>query len=126
MFAIRYAIPLLGLALVAVAQQAAEPSPFLVVPGAAPDQLRFIRPLADFEAKDLRGRIWNKASLLGHITVVNIWATWCMPCRKEHPMLQRFYQEATIKNTVRVVTVNIDEDPDLVKSYLIEKGIRSL
>lgn len=44
----------------------------------------------------------------GHVTLINIWATWCGPCRKEMPSMERLYQVYKARG-FRVAAVSIDE-----------------
>ena len=53
----------------------------------------------------------------GEVTVVNFWATWCPPCRAEHPILKEM-----AANGVRVAGVNIRDDDDKALAYLAEEG----
>jgi thiol-disulfide isomerase/thioredoxin len=58
----------------------------------------------------------------GKLVVVNIWATWCAPCRKELPSLENLEQ---VLNPQRfaVIALSVDEDPYLVREYLNDKQI---
>jgi cytochrome c biogenesis protein CcmG/thiol:disulfide interchange protein DsbE len=47
----------------------------------------------------------------GHVTLVNIWATWCGPCRKEMPSMERLYQRYKDRG-LRIAAVSIDEGDD--------------
>jgi cytochrome c biogenesis protein CcmG/thiol:disulfide interchange protein DsbE len=53
----------------------------------------------------------------GEVTVVNFWATWCPPCRAEHPQLL-----AMAERGVRVAGVNIMDDDENAVAYLAEEG----
>lgn len=53
----------------------------------------------------------------GQVTVVNFWATWCPPCRAEHPVLLEM-----AKSGVRVAGVNIMDDDAKAIAYLEEEG----
>ncbi len=57
------------------------------------------------------------AELKGKAAVVNFWATWCPPCRREMGSLERLHQ-ASREEGVEVLAVNIGEDEDTVFSFL--------
>ena len=62
----------------------------------------------------------------GRTTLVNLWATWCVPCRKEMPALDRLQQSAG-SDKFEVVTVNLDtKDPEKPKQFLSEIGVSAL
>jgi cytochrome c biogenesis protein CcmG, thiol:disulfide interchange protein DsbE len=54
---------------------------------------------------------------MGKVTVVNFWASWCPPCRAEHPVLK-----AMAEDGVRVAGINMMDDPDKAQAYLAEDG----
>lgn len=53
----------------------------------------------------------------GTVTLVNFWATWCPPCRAEHPTLN-----AMAKDGIRIIGVNIRDDAAKAAAYLQEEG----
>jgi peroxiredoxin len=79
------------------------------------------REQADFTLTDLQGKSWTLRSLLGKVVLVNFWATWCPPCRKEMPDLDALYHR--FKDQGLVVLSISDEEVDKVKSYLAEKPV---
>ncbi len=53
--------------------------------------------------------------------VINFWATWCMPCVKELPLIERLYR-AEKDGEVQVIGVNVKESPEVVASFIRKKG----
>ena len=51
------------------------------------------RASADFTLRDLAGKEWKLSALRGKVVLVNFWATWCPPCRKEMPDLATLHSE---------------------------------
>jgi cytochrome c biogenesis protein CcmG/thiol:disulfide interchange protein DsbE len=54
--------------------------------------------------------------------VVNFWASWCGPCRREQPGLQRLWQEYRDRG-VQFVGVNFKDDPAAARAYVEEFGV---
>lgn len=66
------------------------------------------------------------ADFKGRAVLLNLWATWCVPCRQEMPALDRLQEKAGGKS-FEVVAVNIDTSRlDKPKAFLDEIGVRSL
>ncbi len=78
------------------------------------------RMKANFTLSDLDGKQWTLSALKGRVVLVNFWATWCPPCRKEMPDLDRLYQE--FKSDGLVVLAISDEDEKTVKDFLNGKN----
>ena len=79
----------------------------------------------DFTAVRLvqRDTIGFREQYGGHVTLVNIWATWCVPCRVEMPAIERLYQDLSPRG-LRVVAVSIDEgNGDDVRAFVKEYGL---
>ncbi|MCA9706948.1 MAG: redoxin domain-containing protein, partial [Myxococcales bacterium] len=61
-----------------------------------------------FELEDLKGKKVKLEDYRGKVVLVTFWATWCGPCKKEMPELQKF-QEANKDKGVEVLAINIDD-----------------
>ena len=68
---------------------------------------------------NLDEEIVDLKELKGQVVVINFWATWCPPCRREMASLERLYQ-ATKDKGVTVLAVNVGEDDETVFSFLGE------
>ena len=64
------------------------------------------------------GTINTKEFIKNEFTIINFWASWCGPCRKEHPNLVRL---SRIKN-LKIVGINFKDDKENAKSFLKENG----
>jgi thiol-disulfide isomerase/thioredoxin len=68
----------------------------------------------NLELKDLKGNTHRVSDMRGSLVVLNFWATWCLPCREELPLLSRLSQEYAAKK-VRFIAVSADEARDRAK-----------
>jgi peroxiredoxin len=74
------------------------------------------RNTADFTLTDLAGKQWNRKSLAGKVVLVNFWATWCPPCRKEMPDLDAIYKRFQSKGLV--ILALSDEEEKVVRPFI--------
>ncbi len=79
------------------------------------------RQSADFTLTDLQGKAWHLQDLRGKVVLVNFWATWCPPCRKEMPDLDALYNK--FKDQGFVVLAISDEESAKVSPFIAEHKI---
>lgn len=70
----------------------------------------------EFTLPDMDGEEHALSEFRGKVVMLNFWATWCPPCRREMPSMQRLYEKYREQGLV-VVAVNQFEDPDLVFEF---------
>jgi len=78
--------------------------------------------LPDFSVSDLQGHRLSSADLRGKVVLVDFWATWCQPCRKEMPGYQRLLDEYGSRGFV-VIGFKFDTMPDVEDPIRFAKGI---
>jgi len=66
------------------------------------------RPAPEFTVRDLDGKTVSSASLRGKVTLLDFWATWCVPCVKNAPELSRLHRDWSGRG-FQVLGVSIDE-----------------
>ena len=87
------------------------------------DRPDLVRDLA-FQAPD--GSQTSVAAFAGKTVLVNLWATWCVPCRAEMPALDGL-EGALGSDRFQVVTVNVDQgNPQRARAFLDEIGVSHL
>ncbi len=84
------------------------------------------RPVPETRFQDTSGRQLTLADFKGRVVLLNIWATWCSPCRKEMPTLDRL--QATLGGpSFEVIALSIDRDGiGIVRSFYDEIHVQSL
>jgi cytochrome c biogenesis protein CcmG/thiol:disulfide interchange protein DsbE len=79
----------------------------------------------DFHAVDLAtgDSVSLRERYRGAVTLVNVWATWCVPCRVEMPAMEKLYQSLAPRG-FRIAAISIDEgDPEGVHAFAQELGL---
>jgi peroxiredoxin len=66
------------------------------------------KPAPDFAVTDLAGQAWRLSALRGKVVVLNVWTTWCPPCRDEMPSMDRLYTRFRDRDFV-LLAVSQDE-----------------
>jgi thiol-disulfide isomerase/thioredoxin len=81
--------------------------------------------LPDFSVKDLQGREISSADLHGKVVLIDFWATWCQPCKKEMPGYQTLVDRYVSRGFV-VIGLKLDVMRDMVDPTLFAKklGVR--
>jgi len=84
------------------------PSPLIGKPAPAFQLAQLHTPERSFTDKDMLGQVW----------LLNVWASWCISCRDEHPLLV----ELSKTKAVPVVGLNYKDKPDEAKAWLKQFG----
>ena len=84
------------------------PSPLIGKPVPAFRLAQLHAPDQTFGPEDLKGKVW----------LLNVWASWCVSCRQEHPVLI----DLSKKNIVPIVGLNHKDEGDQAKRWLIQYG----
>jgi peroxiredoxin len=80
---------------------------------------------ADFELHTLDGTAISLSSLRGKVIFLNVWATWCPPCREEMPSIETLYEEFRKDRDFVVLAVSQDsEGRSEVDSYVRKNGFK--
>ena len=72
------------------------------------------KPISSVIFEDFSGNEIKLKDYHGKLVIINFWATWCAPCKKEMPSLDRLYQDKKFKN-LKVFAVNM-EQPNKLKT----------
>ena len=89
---------------------------------APPLNIKVGQALPTIDAQDIQGKKIKLRLATGKILLLNVWATWCGPCRHEMPSLERLGQ--TLDNDkYSIVGLSVDTDDHVVREFLIERKV---
>ena len=77
---------------------------------------------ADFSAPNPEGKVVSLKESLGKVTIVDFWASWCGPCRKENPNVVAIYKELHSKG-LNIIGVSLDKDASKWKEAIAKDGL---
>ena len=84
------------------------------------------KPISPIIFKDFSGNELNLKNYHGKLIIINFWATWCAPCKKEMPSLDRLYQNNNFKN-LEILAINVEElNIQKVKNFFVDLDIKKL
>ena len=72
------------------------------------------KPISALKFEDFSGSEINLKDYYGNLVILNFWATWCTPCKKEMPSLDNLYQNSRFNN-LKIFAVNM-EQPNKIKT----------
>lgn len=78
--------------------------------------------LPDFSLQDSGGKTWQLSALRGKVVMLNFWASWCAPCRKEMPLLEAMYQDLKESDFV-LLAINTESEVAEAEALLQELNL---
>ncbi|WP_416141733.1 thiol-disulfide oxidoreductase ResA [Lysinibacillus capsici] len=76
----------------------------------------------NFTLVDMHGDKHNLEEYKGKGVFLNFWGTWCKPCEREFPIIDRYYNDNKEKD-IQVLAINIAESDFVVQNYIDRKGL---
>jgi len=84
------------------------------------------KPISSLIFEDFSGNEINLNYYNGKLVIINFWATWCAPCKKEMPSLDKLYQDNNFKN-LQIFAVNMEQPNALkIKKFFTDLNIQKL
>ena len=68
------------------------------------------KPAPDFEMTDMTGKKCRLSDLRGKYLYIDVWATWCSPCREEIPYMARLYEHFAKDKRIALVSISVDSN----------------
>lgn len=89
-----------------------------VVRGSVPTE----QAVLEFTLEDMNGAQVDLRQFAGKPIVINLWATWCGPCRVETPQLESLWQKYRDRG-VTIIGVSVDDQPDAIRAFAAEYNV---
>jgi len=84
------------------------------------------KPISPIIFEDFSGNQVNLKNYRGKLIIINFWATWCSPCKKEMPSLDSLYQDDNFNN-LEIFAVNMEQPNQIkTKKFFTELNIKKL
>lgn len=77
---------------------------------------------SDFSLPSNQGDTINLADQRGKVVLINFWATWCGPCRKEMPALEALYKQYQNQG-LEILAISVDSDPVVAETFIAKQDI---
>ncbi|MFT3710113.1 MAG: TlpA disulfide reductase family protein [Archangium sp.] len=111
-----------ALALLAVGCAQRNTKPSLDSPSAA--RAKFGDAALELELQAYPGLApWKLSSLRGKVILLDVWATWCDPCRESLPLYEDMAKEYAARG-FEVVAVSVDENPELIPTFMADTKVK--
>ncbi|SMG43725.1 TlpA family protein disulfide reductase [Sphingobacterium psychroaquaticum] len=82
-------------------------------------------PIIDFSFEDTKGTKLSLSSLKGKMVLMDVWATWCGPCKAEEPHWEKLVEKYEGKN-ITFLGISVDKDKDAWIKYNVDKKLKGL
>ena len=97
---------------------------FMQVAAAAEGELKAYKantPAPALKLRDLNGKMHNLSAYRGQVVLVNFWASWCPPCLREMPSMQKL-TERLAGRPFTALAINMAETPQTIRAFLATKA----
>lgn len=81
-----------------------------------------VEALPNFRIANAKNQVLDMAQFKGKKVFVNLWATWCPPCRAEMPSIEKLAGKID-QSKVEFVLLSLDDNFDIAKKYVLEKNL---